>query len=626
MAASPLWAQYVGSQACAECHPGQFASQSKTGHARALALAPPGSPGRWAFGAGEKATTYVSQKDQNTYVEHGLTYYAGTRAFGPTPGHQGSEDRSYPTFEPGASIPRCFRCHSTGQPSLGPGFSIQPRENGVRCEACHGPGAAHVESGGAPGTIRNPKNLNAVELNGLCGACHRKPAEPGEQSEGRVAVGLRFDWSNTWNTRHQPIYLSQSACFRNSGGTLSCLTCHDPHAPIAREAASYDRRCLSCHPGVRHQSVAAADRCTTCHMPSVQTATPLSFANHWIGVYAPGNPLRPRPVNAPPLALPATAAAPGVLPDDVSALRPLYEQALAARKLNADIARGATDLGLFLKEAGQLDDAVAVLRKALAIDRKLGRLEESRAEERLAQALQAAGRSTEAVNLFRQSAGSADARVAAASYAALARLEPARAIEFYELAIPAEEKASGKDHPRVAVLLSNLALLREEKREYRAAEALLRRALAIQEQSLGRTHYQTATTLSNLGVLLYNEGRLKDAESPATEAVRTFEVKRPGSAELAAAYRNLSKLLEAGGDRVTAAGYLWKSVAVHENLYGADAPEVAAALIDLAVLLRGNHEEIAAQSLLARALRIYESRFGPDSPQARDLRTLTGTR
>src|SRR5258708_36299031 len=80
-------AQYVGSQACKLCHPAKFESQSKTGHARALALAPPGSPGHWAFGAGAKAITYVSQAGQDGYIEHGLSYYPATKSMAPTPGH-----------------------------------------------------------------------------------------------------------------------------------------------------------------------------------------------------------------------------------------------------------------------------------------------------------------------------------------------------------------------------------------------------------------------------------------------------------------------------------------------------------------------------------------------------------
>src|SRR5262249_12981542 len=151
------------------------------------------------------------------------------------------------------------------------------------------------------------------------------------------------------------------------------------------------------------------------------------------------------------------------------------EQALAAEKDNAG---RATDLGLFLKETGNLNDAIAPLRKALEINRAAGGVEVSRSEERLGQALASAGKTAEPAELCRRAATSGAQRVVAQSYAALAKLEPARADAHYARAIHAEEAASGRDHPRVAVLLSNQALVRQEKQDFRAAEELLRRALA----------------------------------------------------------------------------------------------------------------------------------------------------
>jgi len=51
---------YTGASVCLNCHPSQFASQSKSEHARALRKALPTDPGpgakaQWAFGAGAKA-------------------------------------------------------------------------------------------------------------------------------------------------------------------------------------------------------------------------------------------------------------------------------------------------------------------------------------------------------------------------------------------------------------------------------------------------------------------------------------------------------------------------------------------------------------------------------------------
>ena len=48
---------------------------------------------------------------------------------------------------------------------------------------------------------------------------------------------------------HHPYRLRQSRCYLESGGALSCLTCHDPHVkvPPAERAAHYRAACLTCH-------------------------------------------------------------------------------------------------------------------------------------------------------------------------------------------------------------------------------------------------------------------------------------------------------------------------------------------------------------------------------------------
>jgi hypothetical protein len=224
--------------------------------------------------------TFVSQVDADNYIEHGLSYYTAAKFMALTPGHRTASGERYRTFDPGAAILRCFQCHSTGPLSLGSGYRIEPFEPGVQCETCHGLGAGHAESAQP---IRNPKRLSAAALNDLCGGCHRKPAAAGEDT----------DWTNAWNTRHQPLYLSRSACFTKSNGALSCLTCHPAHTPLSRVAADYNRRCSACHAKPKHTTAVAGRSCVECHMPAVAPQPNLRFANHWIGVYTRENPLRP---------------------------------------------------------------------------------------------------------------------------------------------------------------------------------------------------------------------------------------------------------------------------------------------------------------------------------------------
>jgi len=613
-----ICAQYVGSQSCQPCHPGQFTAQAMSEHVHALAPAKPGSPGEWAFGAGRKAITYVSHKDEETYIERAASYFASTKSMGVTPGHQPAIDLEYPTFDPTTSGARCFRCHSTGQPVLAAGFTIQPAENGIRCEACHGSGAAHVAAGGGSATIRNPKRLNAVELNAFCGTCHRKPPE----------AGVEGDWTDPWNARHQPASLSQAACFRKSAGSLSCLTCHDPHAPLGTSAKAYDQRCAGCHQGVRHRTVTAGTACVTCHMPEVQEPAPeLHFTNHWIGIYANGNSLVPvsRPDRSlPPLSLPPTAEGKFAPPNALSTLLPLFAQAVSEREKalgawDAKVARSLKAQGLFLKTLGDLEAAAVPLGKALEIDRHNNDPDLFAVEESLAQTYELTGNRRQAFELFQQAAVGVDLQVAARSYASLAPLDPAHASDYYAKAIAAQEKVTGADHPRVAMLLNRLAQALEEKQNFRESELLLRRALAIQRKALGPSP-DTATTLINLGSLLQNLQRAGEAEPLEREAIAILEQKRPQSVELAAAYTNLADLLSTQKDFAPAVALLRRAIAIDEAIYGTDNPEVAVDLTNLGELLKGHGQDAAARTALDRALAIYEKRFGPQSPQARDVR------
>jgi hypothetical protein len=286
--------KHVGSEACRPCHPQQFKTQSASGHANSLAPAAKhrlaslfpklGFEPDWAFGAGDQAVTFVSQLDEKAYIEHRLSYYRRGGTLDVTPGHQnlepGQPGEVYPIFEPEARIMRCFACHSTGPLSLGPRFQLQPFEPGVKCETCHGPGSDHVASRGrAP--LRNPGRLTPAAMNEFCGSCHRKPGPPD------APVDLR----DPWNVRHQPIYFERSRCFRKSG-SLTCLSCHDPHSARPIDA---NQVCASCHPAARHPVVAVPlQDCAGCHMPAVSPHRRLTFRNHWIGVYSKGELFEPQ--------------------------------------------------------------------------------------------------------------------------------------------------------------------------------------------------------------------------------------------------------------------------------------------------------------------------------------------
>jgi hypothetical protein len=334
LAAEPA---FVGRQACAACHPAQAEAQAGSAHAAALSrpedhrlaakfpttqtlVRPPGFRYRyiqdgakleaeasfgdmarrtvvdWAFGAGDQAVTFVSQTDDRWYVEHYWTFYSSIGGYGPTPGHQLTQADDlgqslgvmYRTFSPETEILRCFRCHTTGPIELGENLAIEPSELGVQCEACHGPGGVHAARAAAGGFsdsgILNPGKLEPNALLEACGQCHRPPAQ--QPSE--------IDYRDPWNVRHQPLYLVRSACYQQSGA-LTCMSCHDPHAPLVRhDSAYYDARCKSCHSAQGACKAGQTAQCASCHMPAVEPQEGLRFTNHWIGVFPPGESYLPR--------------------------------------------------------------------------------------------------------------------------------------------------------------------------------------------------------------------------------------------------------------------------------------------------------------------------------------------
>jgi Zn finger protein HypA/HybF involved in hydrogenase expression len=333
LAAQPRPAAFIGSVECGKCHPAQFARQSSSAHATALFamanhplarsfLSPrkfqrntkyqyeidfaSGVPGvhvsdnnsfmhvplEWAFGAGRQAVTFLTRLSRDWYLENYLSYYSAIHSFAASPGHDALQPASlpeaagvvYPIHDAKNGVAACFECHSTGPVAFGAEGEARVTEAGVRCESCHGPGAAHAANP-ARTRLQTPRSLSAAQLNEFCGRCHRPPAEK----------GIRIDWNYAWNIRHQPIYLSESRCFRASKGALSCFTCHDPHESAGEtRAADYNRKCENCHSTSNHPpKPACSTNCIDCHMPRVSPQAPLRFTNHWIGIYSAGSKLRP---------------------------------------------------------------------------------------------------------------------------------------------------------------------------------------------------------------------------------------------------------------------------------------------------------------------------------------------
>jgi hypothetical protein len=250
----------------------------------------------WAIGQGGAGQTYLYRR-QGTFYESRVSFYSSLGGLDLTTGHS---NRVEPTLEDAHGKPlalseakRCFACHMTAavmEDRLEPEHLIP----GVTCEACHGPGARHlaaIASGDRAQTyIFNPARLTPGDADDFCGACHRTWWD----------VKL-MDAPGVENVRFQPYRLQRSRCWNPDDPRATCVSCHDPHAPLETAAASYDAKCLACHvdqPG--HATTAArpgpdcpqaTSNCSSCHMPKILLPQMHArFTDHRIRIARPGDP------------------------------------------------------------------------------------------------------------------------------------------------------------------------------------------------------------------------------------------------------------------------------------------------------------------------------------------------
>jgi Cytochrome c554 and c-prime len=224
----------------------------------------------------------------------------------------------------------CVFCHNVapvpGLDARTGRFATTTAELGVACEACHGPGAAHVTANADPlgrlvlrttraadPTIVDPARLSPARAADVCGRCHGQrlapdvgpfltrgdPFVPGDDlarfttplardtplGGDRTAFAPRFWADGTARlTAYEYQGLLQSRCARE--GALTCTTCHgmhegDPRGQLraALRGAGADSACTGCHVALAGRAAAAVHthhdpagegaRCVSCHMPRV---------------------------------------------------------------------------------------------------------------------------------------------------------------------------------------------------------------------------------------------------------------------------------------------------------------------------------------------------------------------
>lgn len=337
---------YVGSNVCVKCHSNIGATQSDSEMAKAayrLSGGPAGEPapgdfvsgsyryrfipnntlpghslevtsnGRsisspivWTMGAGDHGQTYLLDENGGLY-EGQASSFSFIHRVGLTPGHKtaevGSLENALGTPLKGSEALRCFACHTTAS-SASSKLNTADAVPGVHCEACHGPGRDHVDAVMAGQIVQarqaifNPASLTPTSSIDFCGSCHRTMMD----------VVMREPEPGALTVRFQPYRLEESRCWESTkDARLACTQCHDPHAPLVRDAQFYDQKCLSCHSSGKDAKQNASGgawtatpkvcprataNCASCHMPKTDVPEMHSkFVDHYIRIVRPGRPV-----------------------------------------------------------------------------------------------------------------------------------------------------------------------------------------------------------------------------------------------------------------------------------------------------------------------------------------------
>ncbi len=512
----------------------------------------------FVVGSGSAAHTYLTEHDDRFY-ELPLTWYTQEQRWDFSPGYRAANSRF------NRLIPdRCMACHNSYPESVPfANGKYQQMPQGIGCERCHGPGELHADerlvSMEAPDsidyTIVNPAHLSLDRRMDVCQQCHLhgtvsvlregrgpfefRPGEPiaahvsifsdehsGAEDEGSIAVISHAD------------RLKKSACFvtsRETNQPMDCMTCHDPHEGFRSAGPQYfNSTCRDCHTSgdLRAQMTgaelteqhSASANCISCHMPKQEAvdAPHASFTDHWIRV-----------VDETPASENDRS---GRSTDDSFRLSAYFDRDKSGaageqyrgiayivygtqEKSDAALAEGVRilelalpdssdhgeafyQLGLARRELGRLEEAIAALERAAALDPGI--------PERLnalAQAYETAGRDTAKIgSLYRRAL---EIQPAAAEI----RVNYGRFLET-QGTLDAARRQYEKvvdEHDWLAIGHYNLGTAYAREGRLDAAEEELLQAIEL------RPDYPEA--LTNLGALYANQGRTDQARDFMEEAV-----------------------------------------------------------------------------------------------------------
>ena len=250
------------------------------------------------------------------------------------------------------------------------------------------------------------------------------------------------------------------------------------------------------------------------------------------------------------------------------------------------IARTLKDLSRAVAEGGDLNAAIPLMQRAVAMQREL---RGSEPHPDLAEVLNDMG-------LLLDESGDLDG-----------------AAKFYRESLAMNRRLLGDKHPEIANGLENVALSLQDKGDLAGAETLLRQSLDMRRELLGENHPIVGRTLMNLASLQYDRGATKEALANARQVLAIYRKAYPAdNPEIARVLNAIGSWLTMAGSYAEADKYLTEGLAMRRRLFDDKQPDVASSLIALAILRIAEGKYPEALEMAQSAKGIYTAALSAD--------------
>ena len=222
------------------------------------------------------------------------------------------------------------------------------------------------------------------------------------------------------------------------------------------------------------------------------------------------------------------------------------------------VARTLKDLARAIADDGNLNAAIPMMQRAVAMQRQL-RGNEPHPD--LAEVLNDMG-------LLLEERGDSDG-----------------AEKFYRESLAMNRRLLGEKHPEIANGLENVAMAMSDKGDLDGAEALYRQSLQMRRELLGADHPDVGRTLLNLASLQYDRGNTVEALANMREVLAIYrKVYHGDNPETARVLNVIGFWLTQNREYPQADRFLHEALAMRLRLFTDQQPDVASSQMMLAIL------------------------------------------